>query len=39
MVGLHDTMEDAMVLEAGDPVDAVEVDEEDMVGVKKQLVQ
>ncbi|PFX17917.1 Guanine nucleotide-binding protein-like 3-like protein [Stylophora pistillata] len=28
--GLRDTMEDAMVLEAGDPVDAAEIDEEDL---------
>lgn len=28
--GLRHTMEDAMVLEAGDPVDAAKVDEEDM---------
>lgn len=27
-------MEDAMVLEAGDPVDAAKVDEEDMVSFK-----
>lgn len=32
LVGLQDEMEDAMVLEAGDPVDAAaEIEEEDMV--------
>ena len=34
LVGLRHTMEDAMVLEAGDPVDAAKVDEEDMVSFK-----
>ena len=37
LVGLRHTVDDAMVLEAGGPVDAVEIEEEEMVGDRDDL--
>ena len=37
VVGLRYTVEDAMVIEAGGPVDAVEIEEEEMVSRREKL--
>ena len=38
LVGLRFTVEDAMVLEAGGPVDAAEIEEQEMVGVRENFI-
>ena len=37
VVGLRHTVQDAMVIEAGGPVDAVEIEEEEMVSGREKL--